>query len=240
MFRKIKPKRISDEVFEQIRELIIQGKLKPGDKLPPERELATQMGVSRPTLREAINKLEAKGLLEQRQGGGTFVKSLGDDIVDNAFEEYAANKKDAILDIMEVRKILETWAAYTAAERITEKEINQLEQYLAEMEDALKGGQIGYDSDADFHSTISYATKNIFLIHIMNTIYQWIEKISYEVRKRLYNDYYKHDLLYKQHKAIFTAIKNRDPLEAYNAMLNHMNYVMDSLKAIVNEDIKIE
>ena len=234
MFQKIKPKRISDEIFEQIKRLIIDGKLKPGDKLPPERELATQMGVSRPTLREAINKLEAKGFLEQIQGGGTYVKSLGDNAVENAFEEYA-KKKDAIIEIMEVRKILETWAAYTAAERITDEELKQLELYLREMEDALKGGQIGYDSDADFHSTISYATKNIFLIHIMNTIYQWIEKISYEVRKRLYNDYYKHDLLYKQHKAIYVAIKNRDPLEAYNAMLNHMNYVMSSVKKIVEE-----
>ncbi|GAB6888246.1 FadR/GntR family transcriptional regulator [Desulfothermus okinawensis JCM 13304] len=234
MFQKIKPKRISDEIFEQIRKLIVEGKLRPGDKLPPERELATQMGVSRPTLREAINKLEARGLLEQKQGGGTFVKSLGDETLDFAFEEYA-NKKDAIVDLMEVRKILETWAAYAAAERITNEELRQLEQYLKEMEEALKEGQIGYDSDADFHSTISYATKNIFLIHIMNTIYQWIEKISYEVRSRLYNNYYKHDLLYKQHKAIYIAIKNKDALEAYSAMLTHMNYVMDSVKKIVED-----
>ena len=232
MFQKIKPKRISDEIFEQIRKLIVEGKLRPGDKLPPERELAAQMGVSRPTLREAINKLEARGLLEQRQGGGTFVKSLGNETFDFAFEEYA-NKKDAIVDLMEVRKILETWAAYTAAERITDEELKQLEQYLKEMEEALKKGKIGYDSDADFHSTISYATKNIFLIHIMNTIYQWIEKISYEVRSRLYNDYYKHDLLFKQHKAIYIAIKNKDALEAYNAMLTHMNYTMNSVKKIV-------
>lgn len=136
---------------------------------------------------------------------------------------------------MEVRKILETWAAYAAAERITNEELRQLEQYLKEMEEALKEGQIGYDSDADFHSTISYATKNIFLIHIMNTIYQWIEKISYEVRSRLYNNYYKHDLLYKQHKAIYIAIKNKDALEAYSAMLTHMNYVMDSVKKIVED-----
>ena len=234
MFQKIKPKRISDEIFEQIRKLIVEGKLRPGDKLPPERELAAQMGVSRPTLREAINKLEARGLLEQRQGGGTFVKSLGNETFDFAFEEYA-NKKDAIVDLMEVRKILETWAAYTAAERITDEELRQLEQYLKEMEEALKKGKIGYDSDADFHSTISYATKNIFLIHIMNTIYQWIEKISYEVRSRLYNDYYKHDLLFKQHKAIYIAIKNQDGLEAYSAMLSHMNYVMDSVKKIVED-----
>ena len=234
MFQKIKPKRISDEIFEQIRKLIVEGKLRPGDKLPPERELAAQMGVSRPTLREAINKLEARGLLEQRQGGGTFVKSLGNETFDFAFEEYA-NKKDAIVDLMEVRKILETWAAYTAAERITDEELKQLDQYLKEMEEALKKGKIGYDSDADFHSTISYATKNIFLIHIMNTIYQWIEKISYEVRSRLYNDYYKHDLLFKQHKAIYIAIKNKDGLEAYSAMLSHMNYVMDSVKRIVED-----
>lgn len=235
MFQRIKPKRISDEIFEQIKHLIIEGMLKPGDKLPPERELAVKMGVSRPTLREAINKLEARGFLEQVQGGGTYVKSLGDTALDNVFEEYA-RKEGAILDIMEVRKILETWAAYTAAERITEEELKQLKQYLNEMKVALKDGQIGYDSDADFHSTISYATKNIFLIHIMNTIYQWIEKISFEVRRRLYNNYYEHDLLYKQHKAIFVTIKNRDPLEAYNAMLNHMNYVLQKVKEIVYED----
>ena len=171
MFQKIKPKRISDEIYFQIRDLILNGELKPGQKLPPERELAESMSVSRPSLREALNKLVAQGYLEQVQGGGTYVKSITATSIDNAIEEFV-KRDEAIFDLMEVRKILETWAAYAAAERATDKEINNMFEFLEEMRIAKEHGHIGYISDTNFHFAISHATHNVLLVHVMNNIYQ--------------------------------------------------------------------
>lgn len=231
VFQKIKPKKVSDEIFEQIKNHILSGKLKPGEKLPPERELAINLGVSRPSLREALQKLEAKGFLEQVQGDGTYVKSVTADSFDSFLEEFA-KKENAIFDLMEIRRILETWAAYVAAERATESEIKQLQEYLNEMKEAKDYGEIGYISDANFHSTISYATHNVLLIHIMNNIYEWIERVSFEVRKNMYRDEISHEELLAQHTAIFNAIKDRKPLSAYNAMNMHMDYIFKELTNI--------
>jgi len=231
VFQKIKPKKVSDEIFEQIKNHILSGKLKPGEKLPPERELAINLGVSRPSLREALQKLEAKGFLEQVQGDGTYVKSVTADSFDSFLEEFA-KKENAIFDLMEIRRILETWAAYVAAERATESEIKQLQEYLNEMKEAKDYGEIGYISDANFHSTISYATHNVLLIHIMNNIYEWIERVSFEVRKNMYKDEKSHEELLAQHTAIFNAIKDHKPLSAYNAMNMHMDYIFKELNNI--------
>ncbi len=239
MFKKIKPKKISDEIVEQIKDLILQGKLKPGDKLPPERELASTMGVSRPVIREAISKLVAMGYLENRWSKGTFVLP----ITEGGFEEkpildFLKKGIEALPEIVEVRKILETWAAATAALRATEEEIQQMREYLEEMEEAKNRGEIGYIADANFHSAISYATHNTLLIHIMNNIYQMIEKVSFEVRSRMYKDPQSHEDLYRQHKAIFDAIVERNSEKAYKAMMEHMKYIEKEVAKILKEEKK--
>jgi len=231
MFQKIKPKRISDEIYFQIRDLILNGELKPGQKLPPERELAESMGVSRPSLREALNKLVAQGYLEQVQGGGTYVKSITAASIDNAIEEFV-KRDDAIFDLMEVRKILETWAAYKAAERATDKEISNMFEFLEEMRVAKEQGYIGHISDANFHFAISHATHNVLLIHVMNNIYQWIERVSYEIRSRMYKEPDSHELLFKHHTDVYEAIKSRNPELAYSKMLVHMEYIHEELHNI--------
>lgn len=231
MFQKIKPKKISDEVYEQIKSIILSGKLKPGEKLPPERELAIELGVSRTSLREAIQKLEAQGFLYQVQGGGTFVKTITNGILDTAIEEFV-KRDEAIFDLMEIRKILETWGAHTAALRATKEEIDTMRKYLDEMREAKEKGQIGHISDANFHFAISYGTHNVMLIHLMKNLFYWIEKVSYEVRSRMYTNPESHEALFKQHTDIFNAIVARDPERAYDAMLVHMHYIVGELKRI--------
>lgn len=228
-FEKVKQKRISDIIFEQLREKIMDSSLPPGEKLPPERELAAMMSVSRPSLREALQKLEARGLLVQIQGDGTYVRSVASDSLDRAFDEFA-KQKDALMHLMEVRKILETWAAKAAAERAEPEEVKVLEDYLSEMRTALEKGEVGHIPDANFHNTISYATHNFLLIHLMNSIYEWVEKVSYEVRSRLFTDHSRFENLYNQHVAIFEAVKGKDPDRAYQAMLEHMDYVIAEIR----------
>ncbi|WP_022851670.1 FadR/GntR family transcriptional regulator [Limisalsivibrio acetivorans] len=230
-FQKIKPKRVSDEIYRQLKEMILTGELNPDEKLPSERELAVQMGVSRPSLREALQKLEAQGFLEQIQGDGTYVKSVTAPLIAPAFTELI-KRDDAIFDLMEIRKHLETWSARAAAERATEEEIAQMHEYLEEMRMAKEHGEVGHISDANFHSVISYATHNVFLVHVMNNIYEWIEKVSYEVRSRLYTSPEDHNELFRQHSCIFESISRKDPDAAYDCMVEHMNYIFTKLEKI--------
>ncbi len=241
MFKKIKPKRISDEIVEHIRDLILEGKLKPGDQLPPERELASRMGVSRPVVREAIIRLMDMGYLENLQGRGTFVRSITDHYMeDKAIHDLINKGITALPEIVEVRKIFETWAAATAALRATPKELAQMEEYLKEMEEAKDRGQLGHVADANFHLSISYATHNTLLIHLMNSIYEMIEKVTYEIGAKMYNDPKSYQDLYDQHLAIFTAIKNGDPDGAYIKMLDHMHYVETEIRKLVGKDTHLE
>lgn len=236
MFRRIKPRRMSDEVYEQLRELIISGLLKPGDKLPPERELAEKMGVSRPVVREAISRLVAKGYLENVQGSGTYVCSVAQSCLEESpAHDFLKSGSKAMLQIVEVRKILETWSAALAAERATQQELNQMREYLKEFETSVKKDELAHTVDANFHLSISYATHNTFLIHLMDSIYSLIERVTYEIGHKVRwssEDYWE---LYRQHHAIYKAIENRDPEMAYLKMMEHMIYVERQIKRALVE-----
>ncbi len=228
-FKPIKPRRISDQVFDQIRELIFRRELKPGDRLMPERELSVALDVSRTTVRNAISKLVAMGLLENRQGQGTFVRTPDPDR-DN-FLAAAMRAQDATLeDLMEVRMALECNAAALAAERAVDEDIRFLEKSLREMEAEVKSGQLGTEGDVSFHIAVSYATKNPVQIHIMRSFYDFL---FHGIRENLAHLYEKPEQIEKireQHEAVLDAIKKRDPDQAYDAMKIHIMYVLDFFK----------
>ncbi len=234
MFRKIKPKKVSDEIYEQLRNLVIKGELKPGSKLPPERDLAVHLGVSRPSLREALNKLESQGFIEQIQGDGTYIKSFTQDHLDTAIDEFIKND-DAIFDLLEVRKTLETWSAYYAAQRVTTEQLKDIKKYLDELKTAKDKGDTGHIADVNFHYTITYAASNVLQTHLMRNIHDWVERVSYKVRSEMYMDKKEQNLLYLQHQKIYNAIEARNPNEAYNAMREHLEYVEKHMKKILNK-----
>ncbi len=234
LFKKIRPKRVSDEVFKQIMDLILTGKLKPGDRLPPERELAERLGVSRPVVREAISRLVAKGYLDNIQGSGTYVRSITEPYIEEtAIQDFLKKGKEALPQVVEVRRILETWSAATAAVRATEKELKQMEEYLREFEEATKQGKLASSADAHFHLCIAYATHNTLLIHLMDSIFNMIERVTYEIGLRTYRDPDSYTHLYIQHLEIFKAIKERDSELAYLNMLRHMMYVEKEIRKML-------
>ncbi len=240
MFKKIRPKRISDEIVEQIRELILGGSLKPGDRLPPERELAMEMGVSRPVVREAIIRLIEMGYLENLQGKGTFVRSITEHYLEDRPIHDLINRATALPEIVEVRKIYETWSAATAALRATPKELAQMEEYLGEFEEAKNKGELGHVADANFHLSISYATHNTLLVHLINSIYEMVEKVTYEIGAKMYNDPHSYQDLFDQHLAIFMAIKAKDPDKAYIKMLSHMHYIEEEIRKSIGNASGLE
>ena len=223
--KPIRPKRISDQVFEQIRELIYKGEFKPGQQILPERELAVSMAVSRTSVRNAINKLVTMGLLEHRQGQGTFVSSP-DSRKGNPLAAVMATEEATLDDLLEVRMGLEANAAVLAAQRATENDILSMERSLEEMADDLEAtDRITTESDAAFHMAVAFATKNPVLIHLMRNFYDFL---FIGIKKNLTHMYQDentlHDVL-DHHRGVFAAIRDREPEKAGEAMKSHIRYV---------------
>jgi len=224
IFKPIKPKKVSSQIAEQIRSSILAGEFNPGDKLPPERELAEMFGVSRPSVREALNILAAAGLVESYQGGGTLVKSLVETTMGPPLSELIKAERERALDVIEVRKCMEAWTAYYAAQRALPEDLRRLEAIVAEMERNLGGMKSSQDLDANFHIVIAQATHNIVWLHMMQSIFDVMKEFQQGVWRAVYISGEDHQLLYRHHRSVFEAIRDRDPEKARDKMLVHLTF----------------
>lgn len=225
--RPIKPKRVSSQVFEQIRELIYRGVFRPGQQIPPERELAISMEVSRTSVRNAIEKLVRIGLLLQIQGQGTFVDSP-ENRRGNPLAAAMGADEATFFDVLEVRMGLECNAARLAAQRATDADLRAMQKSLEEMEEDLAtNGMISTAADTAFHMAVTFSTKNPVLIHLTRNFYDFL---FVGIKKNLghmfeaqtaYRDVLGH------HRAVFHHIKNREPEKAHDAMRHHILYVQE-------------
>lgn len=223
-FKPIKPKKVSTQIADQIRTSILAGEFNPGEKLPPERELAEMFGVSRPSVREALNMLAASGLVESYQGGGTVVKSLVETSAGNTLSDLIKVERERALDVVEVRKGMETWTAYYAALRALPEDVRKLEEIVAQMERNLEGVKPSQDLDANFHIIIARATHNVVWQHLMQSIFDAMQEFQNSVWRAVYITEEDHRLLFGQHQAIFLAIRDRAPERARDAMLAHLSF----------------
>ena len=229
MIKPIKAKRVSDMVSEQIRDLIFKGQLKPGEKLMNERELAEAFGVGRPTVREAINKLVALRLLENRPRQGTFV---------NPPPLFAESNPLGILnledigpaDMYEVRLGLECNAAVIAARRATEEDIRDMERSLDAMIDDIRQDGLGSTGDVSFHMAIAYATRNILQLHVMKSLYDYLHYGIKESLQKLYANPSDLQQTVEQHSRILKAIRERNPEAAGEAMREHITFQIELLR----------
>ena len=226
LLKPIRQQKISDQVYEQLKELIFRGQFKPGDKLMPEREMASSMSVSRTTIRNAISRLVTRGLVEHKQGKGTFV-SMPDAKAENPFAAAMAAQNATINDLLEVRMGLECVAASIAANRSDGKDISAMEQSIEEMEKEVNAGRLGTEADTSFHMAVAYATKNQLHIQVMKNFYDYLFHGIRESLKYLYEVPGNLQRILNQHKAIKDAIINRSPDQAYEAMKNHIEFVQD-------------
>ncbi|WP_022666565.1 FadR/GntR family transcriptional regulator [Desulfospira joergensenii] len=224
--KRIKPKRISDQVFDQIRELIYRGTLKPGEKLMTERELSQATGVSRTTVRDAIQRLAAVGLVVQKQGKGTYIRKI-DGNFENPFAQAIEAQNPSLKDLLEVRMGLECNATAMAAKRADESDIKALDQSIDEMRMEIESGRLGTQADTAFHMAIAYAAKNPLHILIMRNFHNYLFHNIRENLSCLYKDPGNIKEIFKQHMDILTSIKARKSKKAYMAMHRHIQYLMD-------------
>ncbi len=228
--KPIRPKRISDQVCDQLREMIYRGYLKPGERLISERELSLALGVSRPTVREAINKLVILGLIDQKQGQGNFVKQP-DPKKQNPLAQAMDAENATLVELLEVRMGLECNAAAMAALRADDRDIEFLQNSLQEMKEDIASGGLGNEADVSFHMAISYATRNPVQVHIMRNLYDYLFFGISKNLQGLYEDPRNIERIISQHTEIYEAIKSRDSGRAFSCMQRHITFVLDFFNA---------
>lgn len=239
VFKPIRPKKISEEIVEQIRNLISEGQLKPGDRVPSERELASLLGVSRPSVREAIMVLEAMGLVESRQGGGTYVRSLTESALADPLTSLVEKNPKMLYDLAEVRMGIETWSAYLAAQRATEEDVARIEKLFGEMERQAANGGWEPDIDTRFHYAITTAAHNTIQLHVLNTIQSLFHTTIMVALMEFYKKEGYIEKLTEHHRAIMEAIRAHDPDRAREAMRTHLSLVMDKMRQLEQDNLLV-
>ena len=232
-FQKVAAEKISGAVIRQIEELILQGVLRPGDRLPAERELAERMQVSRPSLREAIGVLEAKGLLESRRGGGTFVRDVMGQSLTDPLLQLIARRPEATSDVLELRHALEETAAQYAATRATPAELEVIGEALQALQAVYDRAPLdpGREAAADsaFIMAIAEASHNVALVHVMRSLQRVLEADIASRLQQIHCHPGDHDIIKAQHARIYREIAARDAGRARAAMRDHLEFVHRSV-----------
>ena len=229
-FGPIKPKKVADAVLEQLRGRLEDGSIGPGDQLPSERELAEQMRVSRPVVREAINLLVGQGLLEIRSRCGVFVRAAGSAGLSDPLTNLIGDSLDRMIELLEVRRTLESQTAAFAAEYASPRDIDDLATLLEEFERAHRQQASIEGSDARFHGRVAQAAGNTVLMHLLAPLQQTLARCSGTVAARFRNSDLYGETILRQHRAIFEAIRGHDPEAARVRMQEHLDFVMRELR----------
>lgn len=227
MLKPIKQRKISDQIYEQIRDLIYRGEYRPGERLLAERDLASLFKVGRPTVRTAIQKLIDTGLVVARHGVGTFVVDPSTQKNDGHFLQMMAGEEFSITEFQETRMALEVKSAELAAQRATDEDIRMLEKSFVRLQKEVASGIVQMNNDISFHMNIVYASKNIVHIQLMKSIYEVQHIVMDLAYDKLLKEMNIDDLIYKQHADIIKAITARDPALARQAMERHLGKILD-------------
>ncbi|NML26803.1 FCD domain-containing protein [Zoogloea sp. G-4-1-14] len=232
---KLAVQRLSDTIARELERRILDGALKPGDRLQPERELAAELGVSRPSLREAIQKLVSKGLLQSRQGGGTYVTDRLDAGFTDHWQEMLRQHPDIQDDLLEFRGMLECEAAGLAARRATDADIQRIGEAFERLESLFAQGPSGSEeqvaADLAFHQAIAEAAHNVMFGHLTASLFRVIHDHIDRNLKHLRRQEDDWQELRGQHRAIWDALRKRDPEAARAAVLRHIGFVSESMVA---------
>jgi len=231
-FKPVRPKRLYQDIVEQIRGLMAGGALKPGDRLLPERDLAERLRVSRVSVREAIRALEMMGVVEIRPGEGTFVRDRNADDVIRPLAMFLAVDRTSLLEMFEVRRVFETANARLAAERATDDEVGEILGALENMTEKLnvQDSEKGEEYDIAFHGAIADATHNTLMLKLFRTVQEEFGRAVSAARRQLYLGEDNPGKILDQHRRIYRAIKAHDPAKAADSMLAHLTYAERELR----------
>lgn len=216
--KPVESRRLYQQIADQIRDLIESGRFEVGSRLPPERDLAQKLGVSRPSLREALIALDVEGRVEVRSGSGVYVSQAP---VDNASKKTAA-LGESPSQLMEARSVIEGEVVVLACARVTEELLERLRELLKGMETELARRRTPLDLDKQFHLTLAEMTGNAVLARLVGDLFdERHSPISAKIRSR-FESARTWKAALKEHEAILSAIEARDPIAAQAAMRAHL------------------
>lgn len=240
-FRPVEPEKLSTAVIRQIEDLILRGILRPGERLPSERELSERLSVSRPSLRDAIATLQTDGLLTSKAGAGVFVADVLGSAFSPALTSLFARHDDAVFDYLSFRRDMEGLAAERAAKLGSQTDLDVINTVFQKMQTAHNKNAPEEEAqlDADFHLAIIEASHNVIMLHMMRSMYQLLREGVFYNRQVMFKQRMTRDALLEQHAKINDALQARDPIKARAAIVTHLSFVesalRDDVKAQANE-----
>lgn len=235
-YKKIKPKKLYEEVAETIYEMIRNGQLKPGQKLDSVQQLSDNFQVGRSAIREALTSLRAMGLVELRQGEGTYVREFETDQITFPLSTAILMNKNDIVNLLEVRKIIEIGAVAAAAKKRTDQQLEILEAALEEMQNSKGNEELGEEADLKFHLTLAEAAQNPLLCSLLNHVSGLMVETMKETRRVwIYSKQTTMEQLYQEHLDIFQAVKEKDENKAREFMKNHLQNVESILQKYLQQ-----
>lgn len=235
-FEKIQSEKLASAIVRQIEGLILRGVLRPGERLPAERDLAERLGVSRPSLREALGELEGKGLLELRPGAGVFVADVLGSAFSPALVRLFSEHDQALFDALDFRRDIEGLAAERAARLGAPSDLAVIDGIFARMG---AEGAPEAELDAEFHLAIVEAGHNVVMLHMMRSMYDLLRQGVFHAHAVLFTLPETRRSIREQHRAINDAIQARQPAAARAALEAHIDFVAqahrDHLRAEAKE-----
>ena len=219
-FEAVRRNRVYEEVAKQIENVILK-KLRPGDKLPSERELADVLHVSRGSIRDAIRSLELMGLVEARQGTGTIVRAVSADSLTNPFANALKRRKELVSELIDFRKMLEPSLAARAATHASAEEVLEMEEILRRQQEKQHLGDAAVDEDAEFHYSVALASDNSVVLKVLDILMDLLR----DTRARSLQVEGRPQKSLSGHRRILAAIKRHDAEAAKAAMRRHLEDV---------------
>ncbi|PJI85233.1 GntR family transcriptional regulator [Yoonia maricola] len=226
-FEPVQQEKLSHGVIRQIEGLILRGILRPGERLPSERELSERMSVSRPSLREALSDLQERGLLTSKAGAGVYIADVLGSAFAPALVTLFATHDEAVFDYISFRRDMEGLAAERAARLASDTDLKVINTIFEKMETAHQKRNPADEAhlDADFHLSIIEASHNIIMLHMMRSMYELLREGVFYNRTIMFKQRTTRDTLLDQHRVINDALQNRDPEGARKAVEAHLNFV---------------
>ncbi len=233
----------SSTIVHRLEELILDGTLKPGDRLPSERQLSERLNASRPLIREAMKELRGRGVIETQHGRGSFVTGMLDQVdAHNSLTRLYDSHPRLLFDLLEVRERLEGQAAQMAAERATDKDLYLIAKAFDAMNDEGSGERdvlLAAQLDHAFHRSIYEASHNPVLIHTLQNLMQlMLNSVVVSVSNLYHRDRPKQQID-AYHRLIFNAIIDRKPDNAYRAAVAHIREVRDEIREVEREEQRL-
>lgn len=238
VFHRINLNRTADAVVDQMETLILQGVLRSGERLPPERELAKKLDISRPILREALKILEDRGLIVARHGEGTFITDVIGTVFSEPITDLIRRHARGVADYLEFRREIEGTATALAAQRANAADREILTRLFTAMEDAHSHDDFREEAaiDVEFHNAIGESAHNIILLHTLRACYRLLSDGVFYNRATLYSFPGARDQLLEQHRAIYDAVLAADPDAARLAAQAHIDYVETTMREVQRAD----